>query len=85
MTTAPAVGSKVHAITTTQAQQSVVIEVTAIHDETEAGWYVYGYRAHRGTRPRQTMYPRLYFVARIAALNEAAGLRSGDTTGEQQQ
>lgn len=61
-TTAPAIGTKVHAMTTTEAAQKVVIEVTAIDQENESGWYVYGYRNHRGTRPRQSYYPRLYFV-----------------------
>lgn len=64
MTTAPEVGSKIQATTTTATQQTVIVEITAIDSEVEAGWYVYGYRKHRGPRPRQTMYPRLYFVAK---------------------
>lgn len=65
MSTAPVIGSKVRAVTTTASEQSVVIEVTSIANTTPAGWYVYGYRAaRRGARPRQTMYPRRYFVAR---------------------
>jgi hypothetical protein len=63
-TQAPRIGSKVNATTTTTTEQKVVIEVSAIDRETGAGWYIYGYRSHRGTRPRQTMYPQLYFVAR---------------------
>lgn len=70
-TTTPEIGSKVKAVTTTPAELQVVIEVTAIDAEVTAvdtegpvGWLVYGYRAHRGARPRQTMYPRLYFVPR---------------------
>lgn len=64
MQNVPAIGSRVRAVTTTATAQSVVIEVTMVDEETEAGWLVYGYRAHRGSRPRQTMYPRLYFVAK---------------------
>ena len=63
-TTSPVIGSKVRATTTTPACQDVTIEVSAIDREVVGGWYVYGYRTHRGTRPRQTLYPRLYFVAR---------------------
>jgi hypothetical protein len=62
--TAPQVGSKIHATTLTPSAQRVVVTVSSIEDETDAGWYVWGYRAHRGARPRQTMYPRRYFVAR---------------------
>lgn len=63
-TVAPEIGHKAQVLTTTAAAQRVVIEVTAIAEEDESGWHVYGYRAHRGARPRQTMYPRLYFVPR---------------------
>jgi hypothetical protein len=62
----PEVGKKARATTVTPAAQSVVIEVTKIDEEQSGGWYVYGYRAHRGSRPRQTMYPRLYFIAKEA-------------------
>jgi hypothetical protein len=67
MNTEPEVGQRVRATTVTPAAQSVVIEVTKIDEEQTTGWYVYGYRAHRGDRPRQTMYPRLYFVAKAAS------------------
>jgi hypothetical protein len=60
----PAIGRSVRATTTTATAQSVVIEVTAIDRETESGWYVWGYRIVRRSTPRQTSYPRLYFVAR---------------------
>jgi hypothetical protein len=63
-TSPPTIGQRVRAVTTTRDAQAVVVEVTAIDREVETGWYVYGYRAIRRARPRQSMYPRLYFVAR---------------------
>lgn len=66
-TTAPEIGRKVQATTTTATAQTVLVEVTAIESETDSGWFVYGYRAHRGARPRQTMYPRLYFVPKVSS------------------
>jgi len=56
------VGKRYQAKTTTRTEQSVVIEVTAVDEVTKQGTYVYGYRRHRGSRPRQTMYPQLYFI-----------------------
>lgn len=72
VTEAPKIGSKVRAITCTPAMQNVTIVIASIDREAlpiptpggEGGWFVYGYRARRGARPRQTMYPRLYFVPR---------------------
>lgn len=66
MTQTPEVGRKVRAITTTATSLSVVVEVTAIDAETDAGWYVWGYRKHARDGRRQTLIPRLYFVARSA-------------------
>ena len=60
----PEIGRRVRATTTTATEQSVVVEVTAIDRETEQGWYVWGYRTVKRSTPRQTSYPRLYFVAR---------------------
>jgi hypothetical protein len=62
----PEIGTRVAALTDTEGEQRVLIEVTAIDMETESGWYVYGYRLVRRARPRQTMYPRRYFVQRSA-------------------
>lgn len=60
----PEVGKRIHAETTTPTMQRVIVEVTKVDSEVESGWYVYGYRQRRtaGGRPRQTMYPALYFV-----------------------
>jgi hypothetical protein len=63
-TIGPVVGRKIQATTTTPARQSVVITVSAIANENETGWAVYGYRAHRGSRPRQTSFPQRYTVAK---------------------
>ena len=65
---APEIGAVVLAETDTRTAQRVAVEVTAIDAETDAGWSVWGYRQYRpGRRPRQTMYPRRYFVPRRSA------------------
>jgi hypothetical protein len=66
--TAPEVGRKVRALTTTRSEQQVVVEVTAIERETPEGTYVWGHRQYgrgnmrRTSRPRQTAIPNLYLV-----------------------
>lgn len=65
-TTAPQVGKAQWAQTTTPAAQHCVVQVTAIDEETETGWLVYGYRvyARRRNGIRSTSYPQLYFIAK---------------------
>jgi len=65
-TTSPTIGRKVRATTTTETEQAVVIEVTAIDREIESGWYVYGYRQYRTRRHMASSFPCLYFVARAS-------------------
>lgn len=64
MNNAPRVGDlNVKAQTTTRTMQSATLaEVTAIDSETPTGWFVWGYPIRKSGRPRQTRYPRLYFV-----------------------
>lgn len=63
--TAPEIETKVRAFTTTATAQRVVILVTKIDEETDTGWFVYGYRqGGRNAGRRQTTYPGLYFVAK---------------------
>jgi hypothetical protein len=66
---APVVGRMVRAQTTTRTAQNVVIEVSMVESETEQGWIVYGYRKHRGTRPRQSYYPQLYFIPKVTTVS----------------
>ena len=67
-TAAPELESVRWATTTTTTEQRVRILVTSVESESVAGWVVWGYRqynrATRNGRPRQSMYPQSYFIAR---------------------
>jgi hypothetical protein len=65
-TTAPAPESITTALTTTATEKRVRIFVASIDSETEAGWFVYGYRMTNAQQYAQAHYPRLYFVPKAA-------------------
>ena len=68
MTTTPDLYKKYRAQTTGKGDpQKVIIEVTRIEEETEQGWYVWGYRQYKNRRNgvRSTMIPAYYFISKI--------------------
>jgi hypothetical protein len=60
---APRVGQVRRAETDTMTGQAVVIEITAIEQEFDDGWIVWGYRRYKTrARIRHTAFPRTYWV-----------------------